>query len=223
MWRVGSRRVGHELMDEADPHESAPALRDIARINSGFGGHAIVRKLLKRAVSRDQTFTLLDVGAASGDTARVVMQEFPQARVTSLDYKPFHLREAPEPRVSADAFALPFLPRSFDFVFCSLFLHHFDNESVVQLLSNFATVARTAVLVSDLERHPLAYWFMPATRWLFRWHWLSVHDGKLSVRAAFTKQELATLAERAGMKLLSVERHRPAFRISLHASVNDHR
>ena len=37
---------------------------------------------------------------------------------------------APQPKLLADAFHLPVKAESFDFVFCSLFLHHLEEEAV---------------------------------------------------------------------------------------------
>jgi hypothetical protein len=85
----------------------------------------------------------------------------------------------------------------------------------VLLLRRFARIARKGVLVSDLERHLVPYLFLPATRWLFGWHWIAVHDGKLSVRASLTARELGSLAGRAGLRNVDVVAHRPAFRLSL--------
>ena len=72
-----------------------------------------------------QPFSVLDVGAASGDMGACIRQWYPAAKVTSLDYVASHLAGSPGQRVAGDAFRLPFRPASFDYVFCSLFLHHF--------------------------------------------------------------------------------------------------
>jgi hypothetical protein len=76
-------------------------------------------------------------------------------------------------------------------------------------------VARKAVLISDLERHLLSYWFLPVTKWIYKWHWMTIHDGTISIRAAFTGEELRALAERAGLSDVRVSVHRPAYRISI--------
>ena len=176
--------------------------------------------MLGRIVTTDDKFTLLDIGAASGDTARLLRQLYPSASVTSLDYNSVNLEKAPPSKLIANAFELPFLPGSFDYVLCSLFLHHFSDEQVVALLQSFYHVAKRALLVCDLERHVLSYYFLPMTRWLFKWQRITLHDGPASVRAAFRSDELLTLADKAVIRDARVSVHRPAFRLSLIARKN---
>lgn len=219
---LGQRRLEPEILDHAAPADAAASLRDLVRINKYLGGHRVLRQMLGQVLeSKTQPFTMLDVGAASGDMAQVASSGYPNAKVTSLDYKLNHLSSAPMPKIQADAFRLPFPHRSFDFVHCSLFLHHFDDEAVVDLLRSFGSICRSAVLVSDLERHPLAYWFLPATRRLFGWDPITLHDGPISVAAAFKPLELESLAKRAGLRSATVRAHRPAFRLSLIAKPQD--
>lgn len=206
-----------ERLDSATPAEAALNLAEIAFLNRWFGGHAISRSLLRRFVSSNERFTLLDIGAASGDIARALSGAFPQARITCLDLLPRNLTLAPAPRLAADAFALPFRPGSFDFVHCSLFLHHFSDTQVIELLAAMHRTARRSVILQDLERHPLAYRFLPLTRPLFRWSPLVLHDGPVSVAAAFTPAELLSLAHRAGLSSARIRRHFPFFRLSLSA------
>jgi len=215
MLNMGRRRIKPELLDDAVPDEARKSLADLVRLNSRFGGHGILRKLLASVVRPGEAFSLLDVGAASGDTARLVHELYPRPTVVSLDRNATNLALAPSPRLRGDAFHLPFADSSFDFVFTSLFLHHFQDDEIVDLLRSFRRIARRAVLISDLERHLISYCFLPATRWLYGWHSLTVHDGPISVRAAFTSNELRDLAVGAGLHVVAVNTHRPAFRISL--------
>jgi hypothetical protein len=133
----------------------------------------------------------------------------------SIDAQERHLREARGARVVGDGFRLPVGDQRVDVVMCSLFLHHFPNEEVTVLLRNMQRVARRAVVVVDLERNIMARAFLPATRWLFRWHPVTVHDGPVSVQAGFLPNELLALAESAGLHNAAVRRHVPWFRLSL--------
>jgi ubiquinone/menaquinone biosynthesis C-methylase UbiE len=213
------RIIKPEWLDSQPPEDATASLNDLVRINRLLGGHSVLRKTMELVAGPEESFTFLDVGAASGDMGASLRSAYPGALVTSFDYKFDHLATASEPRVCGDAFQMPFGPRSFDFVHCSLFLHHFGNAGVVKLLSNFAEVARRAVVVTDLERHPLAYYFLPLTKWIFGWDRITLHDGPISVEAAFHADELRNLARAAGLAEARVYSHRPAFRLALVAPV----
>jgi ubiquinone/menaquinone biosynthesis C-methylase UbiE len=113
---------------------------------------------------------------------------------------------------------LPFAARSFDFVTASLFLHHFQDDDVVRLLSDFARVARRAVIVNDLVRNLVPYYFTRLTGPILATSFLTRNDGPVSVLRGFTAKELKSLAERAGLGRLDVKRSFP-YRLSLVAQV----
>jgi 2-polyprenyl-3-methyl-5-hydroxy-6-metoxy-1,4-benzoquinol methylase len=213
------RRIGPEMLDRAPVDVARASLRDLARINRYLGGYYVLGRLFDGLAKPGDRFSVLDIGAASGDMGAAIRRRYPGAQVTSLDYKGHHLAEAADPKLVADAFHLPFRPASFDFVFSSLFLHHFTNEQIVELFRSFRCLARRAVLAIDLERGPLAYHFLPGTRWLFGWHDITIHDGRISVAAAMKKQELRALAARAGLEDARVRVHRPWSRLSMVAPV----
>lgn len=205
-----------EWLDDEPLEKAQRSLNDLVRINRYLGGHGVFRKTLARLVpDRQERFSVLDVGAASGDMGDVIRKVYSNAQITSLDYRVDHLLRTRAPKLVADAFQMPLADGSFDFAYSSLFLHHFENGKVVELLKGFRRVARRAVVITDLERHPLAYYFLPATKWLFGWDRITLHDGPISVEAAFTAEELKSLAESAGLRNVSVRVHRPAFRLAM--------
>jgi SAM-dependent methyltransferase len=114
----------------------------------------------------------------------------------------------------ADALRLPFRDGSFDFVTCSMFLHHFGPEDISRLLLSFRTIARRAVVVNDLRRHLVPWAFIGVAARLTRRHPMFVHDAPLSVLRGFTPDELRDAAARAGDPAPSVLRRWP-FRIVL--------
>ncbi|MEO8028298.1 MAG: methyltransferase domain-containing protein [Bryobacteraceae bacterium] len=221
---LGPRRVDPEILDGLPPDAARASLADLVRLNRDFGGHAVLRKLLARVLPADgigaaESFSVLDIGGASGDMAGQIRAGYPGARITVLDHVAAHMETALLPKVCGDAFALPFRDRSFDYAFSSLFLHHFEDRDVVKLFAEMARVSRRGVLAIDLIRSPLAYWFFDATGWLFGWDPVTKNDGPISFAAGFHRAELARLAAEAGLETVRVTSHRPAWRHAVDARV----
>jgi hypothetical protein len=81
-WRRGSLSAGSgralqpELLECAGPEPADRNLRDIARINRWFGGHDALLRLMRDFVDSYENFSLLDVGAGSGDMGRAFSATF---------------------------------------------------------------------------------------------------------------------------------------------------
>ena len=211
---MNGRVVESEWLEGAPPSVAERNLQDLVRINRWFGGHRSLLQVFEKLVRPLDCFSVLDVGAASGDMGKCIRGSYKNAVVVSLDHWIAHLRPAAPPRVIAELSALPFRDRSFDFVLCSSLLHHFSDRCAAALVDELLRFSRRALIVLDLERHPLAYSFLPLTSWVLRWSELTVHDGCISVAASFKARELRLIAERPGAKETVIQRHWPWLRIS---------
>ncbi len=193
-----------ELLDapDAPPREVERSLGDLRRMNRWLGGRSVLLGIVEREARRDglTRFSLLDVGAGSGDQGAAVASRFPDARIVLCDRNCNHLPDARSGmlRLAAEAGRLPFSDGAFDFVCASLVLHHFR-----------------AVLINDLERHWFPLAFIHVARPIFARSVLTRHDAPASVRQAFRPQELKNLALQAGFQNVEVRRHLPWFRLSL--------
>jgi SAM-dependent methyltransferase len=204
-----------EWLDSAPPPAAERNLRDLVRINRWFGAHRVLLHLFQELAHTRGEFSVLDVGAASGDMGACLRSKYKRATVTSVDRKISHLSLAAAPRVVASAPALPFRDRSFDFVLCSLVLHHYSDAHAAELAGELLRLARRAVIILELERHPLAHSFLPLTSSLLSWSQMTVHDGCASVSSGFQPHDLRAIVERAGGIKPLVRRHFPWFRISV--------
>ena len=199
----GRRAEDPEMLDEGVPaDEAVRSLADLRFVNRWLGGRrslvsAVGPFLRERARPR-----LLDVGCGSADLpALLVERSGGKLLAVGVDIKLLHLREAPPgvARVVADVRRLPFAPGSFDVVTASLFLHHFNGPEVAETLRTLYALARRALVVNDLERSIVPYTFARlAFPWVLR-SAVSVSDGLLSIRRAFTPRELRAAFEEAGI------------------------
>ena len=217
------RSLEKEMMDLPDqPKELLQQdLRNLTIINRYLGGYRGVMRAVARLVEEQKLarFSLLDVGAGSGDIpARIatrIRKKRIAARLVAIETEPVTVAVAAEktrdyPEISlvqGDAMALPFRAASFDFVLASQLLHHFSEDNVVTLLRTWSKVARRAIIVSDLVRHPLAYYGIRAITRLFTRNVMTLTDAPLSVWRAFTMAEWRELFRRVAddhFRLISV-------------------
>ena len=99
--------------------------------------------------------------------------------------------------VRGDGMAPPFHPASFDFVLASQLLHHFSEEQIIRLLRIWSPLARRAIIVSDLVRHPVAYYGIRLLTKLCTRNAMTRTDAPLSVARAFTLTEWRALLREA--------------------------
>ena len=225
--------IGTELLDDprADSGAVRRELRDIARLNSLFGGtRAVVRELetIFKAGTRDggpgtgTTWTLLDVGTGLGDIPRAAAIAARRHGITlRLIGVELNRSAAAAARdvnggdrlalVLADGSALPLRPRSVDIVIASQVLHHLPRDVAVRWIAAFGTLARRAVVLADLRRSRVAMaalWFVSHPLGFSR---ETRHDGVLSLQRGYTREEFNEMLLAAGVR--PVTRYRPGFRV----------
>jgi 2-polyprenyl-3-methyl-5-hydroxy-6-metoxy-1,4-benzoquinol methylase len=92
------------------------------------------------------------------------------------------------------------LPEGYDMIMSTLFLHHLDEEDAIGFLRETAAKARNRLVVQDLLRSRLSYWFARAGTRLLLLNDICRLDGRTSVEGAFTRDEARALAQAAGLK-----------------------
>ena len=233
--RFRQRSYELEHLDKGDytPEEYEGCMVELRRINRFLGDTSALRHSLLEEIKRAglKSFSVLDVGAGSGELLRVIAgwaQEMKRnALLVGLELNARSakaiLEESAEftslNAVRGDALRLPFADNRFDYAICSLFTHHFKDEQVIAILRELSRVARRRIFVIDLHRHPLAYYLYTTVGHIFLHNRLIREDGALSILRGFRPQELKQLGRQAHLAKVSVERRFP-FRLVLSASKN---
>jgi len=214
-----------EHLDKGDytPEEYEGCIVELQKVNQWLGDASALRNSLLKDVEAEglRTFSVLDVGAGSGELMRVAAgwarETGRDARLVGLEMNARSAkaildesREWKIASVRADAFKLPFADRQFEYVICSLFTHHFRDPQVVALLREMSRVARRKIFVIDLHRDAVAYFFYTTVARLFLHNRLIREDGALSILRSFKTEELEKLGRQAELREVTVEKHFPS-------------
>lgn len=209
------RSNAREMMDLPDnpPEVLQEDLRNLRVLNRYLGGYTGVKRGLGYFLGADKSrrFSLLDVGTGSGDipeavvnwarnagtTPKIVALEAEDITIAVAASRTKHVSEISV--VQGKAENPPFAPASFDFIVCSQLLHHFSEEKIVRLLRDWSKLARRAIIVSDLVRHPVAYYGIRTLTQLLTRNVMTLTDAPLSVERAFTIAEWRELFGRSGI------------------------
>jgi len=213
-----------ELMDQPglDPDLHAEALVGLRRINalsrSAASLFAPVLALARSLPPDAAPLRLLDVACGGGDNAldlaALAQRQGLALRVEGCDISPQAVA-LPEARARERGLEASFfvadvladsLPDRFDILVSSLFLHHLDTADAETLLARLAARSRRLLLISDLLRTPLGYGLAWAGTQLLSRSRIVHIDGLLSVRGAFQMDEVAAMAERAGLQGVALRR-----------------
>jgi len=183
-------------------------LDQIAGINRWLGGNGITKKgMLKLVSSRAKNTPLhvLDMGCGNGDLLRILASWARKNKQTmtfcGIDANAETVRYAAElsgdfPEISylhKDVFLLSDQERTCDIALHTLFLHHFNNEQLTQLLRQQLTHSRVGIVVNDLHRHRGAYYLFSMVCAFIRNKRIR-DDGLISILKGFKKRELRALS-----------------------------
>ncbi len=224
------RSLELEHLDKGDytPAEYEGCLVELRRVNRWLGDARALRRTLLRDIERQELkeFSVLDVGAGSGELLRVVAESAcvrsARARLVGLELNARSARAIVEESrvypeigsVRGDALCLPFSDDAFDYAICSLFTHHFDDGGVVAILREMSRVASRRIFIIDLHRHPLAFFLYTTAGKIVLHNRLLREDGALSILRSFRPTELRHLAASAHLEEIEVQRRFP-FRLVL--------
>ncbi len=200
---LNHRSYDPEIIDLGPAHytvaEYDECLQKLSRVGRWLGGNAANFRALNRVSPSLES--ILDVGCGGGDFTILMAQHYPEAKVVGIEINPLAIDYAKrllaaqthppanvifQWRKQAE---LPDPPKSYDVVMATLVCHHMQDATLIDFLKKACAIAKRKVILNDLHRHPFALWSFQALATLFFRNRLVQHDGPLSVRRAFTRED----------------------------------
>jgi len=217
-----------EIMDNfaMEGEDLRDALDKIAEINRLLGGNAVtldgVKSLLKN-IPLSQHITIADLGCGSGDMLRMLAdfakKENRDFKLIGIDANDYTIRRAKE--LSADygnisyltenVFSASFKNLKYDIALCTLTLHHFKEEELLQIMRILNENSSIGIVVNDLHRSALAYRLFQLLGSVFQLKKMPREDGLTSILRGFKKRELVDYSKKINLTKYTI-RWKWAFR-----------
>jgi 2-polyprenyl-3-methyl-5-hydroxy-6-metoxy-1,4-benzoquinol methylase len=205
-----------EIMDDfsLQGEELRVALDQIARINQLLGGNKVTLEGIKKVLpsNKTETITIADIGCGNGDMLRM-LSDFAQKneldfKLIGIDANEFTINYAKKLSVAypnidyqcVDIFSEDFKTLKFDIIVCTLTLHHFTNEQILNIITTFRDNAKTGIIINDLHRSKLAYRLFELICFIFKLNRMSRQDGLVSILRGFKKNELEEFSKKLNLK-----------------------
>jgi 2-polyprenyl-3-methyl-5-hydroxy-6-metoxy-1,4-benzoquinol methylase len=204
-----------EIMDAPDlpPARFVETLKGLGRVNLVTRSSRLMWPDLKATARRhsDRPIRVLDVACGGGDVLialwRAAQRAGLRVEFAGCDLSATAVSYAKEAAVKAGAPIAFFqhhvtkdaLPGDYDLIMSTLFLHHLDEKGAISFLREAAAKTRDRIVIQDLVRSRLSYWFARLGTGVLLLNEICREDGRTSVEGAFTPAEARRLAEKAGL------------------------
>ncbi|MBX7256755.1 MAG: methyltransferase domain-containing protein [Candidatus Hydrogenedentes bacterium] len=223
--RLRTRSLEPEILDDQslDHAERIRALVGLRRINAlSLTRRSLWRVVREVAAGNPGTpLRVLDIASGGGDTAiglsLCAQRDGIPVEVhgcdLSVDSVAYAHSQARKAGASTSFFVRDIVedgvPEGYDVIINTLFMHHLTDSAAQRLLKSMCAAAKRQVIISDLNRccsgYLMAYWVCRILSRSFVVH----NDAPLSVLAAFTPKEFASLADAEGISGYSIRRTWP--------------
>lgn len=205
------RIVRPELLDElpANDPRAIQSRRDLRRVNWFMGNVGILQRNLEKSSPKNLPRTLIEIGAGDGSfqlrLAERLAPRWPNVEITFVDQQRLVSNETESAIqnfgwktnvICADAFEFLAACAPADGVIANLFLHHFENGKLSELL-RLASRKTKVFIACEPRRYR---WAVPGTQllWLLGCNDVTRHDALASVRAGFQGKEISELWPQKG-------------------------
>lgn len=203
-----------ELLDLGEAHYSLSEYIDcqkiLFKINKLLGFFSYTRGVLKQL----QPSSVLDVGCGGGLFILNLSHYFPQTHFTGSDIAPDAIKMAKEEserfqhnNVSFNLqqqLKLNLSENEVDIILATLVCHHIEDKELGNFFQEALRISRKAVLINDLHRHIIPYFFYKLFSPLFG-NRLINHDGLISIKRGFTRKDWLLLLKQANIEHFTIK------------------
>ena len=206
------RTDNEEIMDDfsIDGPLLNDALDKLATINKLLGGNGVTLsglKILLKNHPKDIPITIIDLGCGGGDILRAIADYGKNegynfeligvdANKNATDYATTLSADYDNIKFAyVDVFSEEFKRMDYDIVITTLFLHHFKENQLLELMSHLLKKAKLGMVVNDLHRHRLAYYLFKLITIPVK-NKMIIEDGLTSVLRGFKRFELESLSKK---------------------------
>lgn len=202
-----------EIIDLGPNHYSREEYEDclvkLDQIGKWLGGDSATFASLKKM--NPYPDSILDVGCGGGLFTIKLASFFSKAKIAGIDLNSLAIQFAKQQllRIHPPLKNIEFectkeeklqqTSRSYDAVIATLVCHHLSDQEFIDFISSACKIAKKRVIINDLHRHPFAHFLFRIVSPVFFRNRLVQHDGLISIKRAFTYDELVQLLKKAGI------------------------
>ena len=188
------------------------ALDKIAKINQFLGGNQLTLQAVENLIVNipaQQEIVIVDVGCGNGDMLRALAKFGSKHnlvfRLIGIDANNFTVNHAQSlskdySNISyqcEDVFDKKFSELKYDIIICTLTLHHFKKDEIIQLMTVFNANSRVGIVINDLHRSAIAYRLFQVLCFVFQLNAMSREDGLVSILRGFKKEDLIQFSKKS--------------------------
>jgi 2-polyprenyl-3-methyl-5-hydroxy-6-metoxy-1,4-benzoquinol methylase len=218
--KIGKRSEQEEIMDDLSVSGALidQTLKELEVINKWLGGNQVTLTGLNELTKGHHITDLhiADLGCGGGDMLKRVANwgrnQGIRLQLTGVDANPYIIDHArnncssyPEIEFQvANILDDSFQRKQFDVIVSTLFTHHFNNKQLRGLINIWRKQTRLGIVINDLHRHWLAYYFISFITRLFSKSSMVKNDGPISVLRGFRGKEWEQVMEHCGVNIYSL-------------------
>ena len=159
--------------------------------------------------SHDKNFRILDLGGGGSDNLYFLTNNSTKIFDIDLNMRACKFVNKSKPMlnvVCANALKLPLKYKQINISHVSLFLHHFNNKEIINILNSLKQISINGIIINDLRRTIFALLGIKLLISIFSKSDMVKNDAPLSVKRGFIKSELNNILNECGFHKYEIHR-----------------